>query len=299
MSKILITGGNGFIGSHLITKLLKAKHKIYITSHSIFSHPNCDVYHINLLDIYRIGTMIQKIKPDYLIHLAWDINTKTFWQDEVNLSWTQATIELFRQFYKHGGKKAIFMGSYAEYSWKESGCMDEYTSPTTPNNLYGLTKLACSQMLTTEATTRNHSFVWCRLFSVFGMRNYRQTISTAIDTLISNKKFVCNYGDTCRDFIYVDDVVSALMILLDSNITGIVNIGNNNPIKISSILNHIADKLDKKDLLVVSQEGTTNSIYANNSRLLSTDWTSKYDMYSSLNEVINWYLTSYFSTSRC
>lgn len=297
--KILVTGGSGFIGSHLIPDLIKQGYEVYTTTFTKSKVDNVKTIYIDLLDIGKIDKLISNIRPDFLIHLAWNINTTTFWNDNINLQWVQSTLELFKCFYKYGGERGIFMSTYAEYSWSVSGSMHETTSLLLPNNLYGDSKLSCTKILTKYTENNKYSFVSCRLFSVFGENNLRQTTSLAIFNLMNGNSFTCNYGETCRDFIYIDDVVLALSLLLDSDIIGVVNIGTGTPIKITSVLNYIGQYLHTSDKLFISQTGTSNSIYADSSKLRSIGWNNKFDVFTGLNKLLTHEYKTYYATSKC
>ena len=117
--KILITGANGFIGKHLV-KLLKNKNIICVISQKLKYKNSIKFIHLNLFDYKKVNEIITKEKPKVLIHLAWETEPKRYINKKSNLKWYHSSINLYHQFCKNGGQKAILVGSGIELNFKNN-----------------------------------------------------------------------------------------------------------------------------------------------------------------------------------
>ena len=127
--------------------------------------------------------LLQRLRPQYLLHLAWYAVPGEFWEARENLEWLRASLELVQAFADHGGERLVAAGSCAEYDWSGNdwkgtdwnGCHDgndgeclEYFTPLLPNTLYGASKHALERMLHFCRRQTRPSSAWGRMFFLYG-----------------------------------------------------------------------------------------------------------------------------------
>lgn len=218
--KILITGGNGFIGKHCIQALAANGHdavSLDITDGKFRK--------IDLGDSLAVETRLQEIRPTHLLHLAWYVTHGDFWESPKNLEAMTMTLNLFQSFAASGGKRFVGIGTCAEYDWSIDGPYRE-DSDLRPQNLYGLVKKQTSENLTLLAKKWNISCAWARPFFPFGPGEPPQKLVPSIlQSLFNKSKLSLSGGPQQKDFIYVKDLAQALATTLTNEVSGPVNMG--------------------------------------------------------------------------
>ena len=234
--KVLVTGAHGFIGYHCLSKLLDRGYEVHALSSTKRSDFSPVIWHqADLFLSSQISSLISDIKPTHLLHLAWYTDHGHFWNSTENLAWVQASLSLMRSFLESGGKRYVGAGTCAEYDWTYKFC-SENTTPCCPNTLYGTTKYSSYLILESWANLTGISCAWGRPFFLYGPReNNRRLVPSAIKSLLRGDVFVCTNGQYIRDFMYVDDVASAFVSLLDCDIVGPVNIASGKSVSLNML----------------------------------------------------------------
>ncbi len=296
VKRVILTGASGFIGRHVISELLKNKYEVHalynktepIMISGVFYHK------IDLLDFIQQKLLISKIKPTHLLHFAWFTTHREYWSSTENLCWVQASLELLKLFYQFGGKRVVFVGSCAEYDWSYGYCSEEIT-PKNPSMLYGVCKNSLQEMFTHFSRQVGISNAWGRIFFLYGQFEPEQRlIPYVINSLISNTPAKCTHGYQVRDFLYVKDVASAFVALLDSGVEGSVNIASGQPVVLREIIYLIANKMKLTNMLKVGelevQKNEPMFIVADIKRLRDeVSWTPKFSLEDGINETIEWW----------
>ncbi|QHI71954.1 NAD-dependent epimerase/dehydratase family protein [Aminipila terrae] len=116
MKKVLITGANGFVGEAVLKALIKENHvEIHALSRKVGEGKTKVFFHeCDLMDYSHINNLIDNIKPDYLIHLAWNVEHSTYLDSSENLSWVGASLNLLKCFAENGGKRVFMCGTCFE-----------------------------------------------------------------------------------------------------------------------------------------------------------------------------------------
>ncbi|MFD2206234.1 NAD-dependent epimerase/dehydratase family protein [Kiloniella antarctica] len=253
MSRILVTGGSGFIGRHAVVALEKSGHDVVLLSRSGSSSPSGYDYVVG--DLLKVGDPERIAKDagaDLLLHLAWETEHGHFWNAESNHLWREQTISLVSAFWKEGGQRAVCAGSCAEYDWNNLSStddLDEYNSPQNPETLYGQSKLDCFKALTLKSD-HEKSFAWGRVFLLYGAgETPTRFVPSIVCSLLSDKEARMSSGTQVRDFMDSRDVGRAFASLLLSGVEGAVNIGSGHGYKLLDVAKLIAKKLEKEELL--------------------------------------------------
>ncbi len=239
--KILITGANGFIGKHLV-KLLKNKNIICVSSQKLKYKNSIKFIHLNLFDYKKVNEIITKEKPKVLIHLAWETEPKRYINKKSNLKWYHSSMNLYHQFCKNGGQKAILVGSGIELNFKNNKLKEKNVNILKHNSLnyYNLTKILFHINSLKIANQFRSKLIWARVFFLYGPgEDKRRLIPSLINSIKSNKKFKINDPYKKLNILHVYDVAKILYRLLNSTKNKIVHVADNKNYSIKSIVNKI------------------------------------------------------------
>lgn len=250
--RVLVTGANGFIGSPTVKALLARGHEVLCSSRRPRASEGTEWFNADLLDPLQRRNLIDRARPEGLIHLAWETSHGAYWQERANLEWTSAAIDLVMRFWQAGGKRVLVAGTCAEYDWstRNEAPFDELDSPLEATTLYGVCKGATYRVLNTAAQQSDLSLSWGRLFFVYGPGEPAgRFVPTIIDALLQRTNVDMTSGSQKRDFIYVRDAADALTALFDSPVRGAVNIGTGVPTSLREVGIEIARQLNGVDLL--------------------------------------------------
>ena len=295
LSRLLITGASGFIGRSCLPLLIESGYEVHAISSTSQAARDGVVWHkVDLLDAENTAEIIARVSATHLLHLAWYAVPGKFWSAEVNRLWMSASMELFRNFAIHGGQRIVAAGSCAEYDWNYGLCTEGVT-PLDPSTLYGKCKRQLFSDLEKFSAERKISMAWARIFFVYGPGEHRdRLVPSVILSLLNNRKALCSEGRQVRDFLYVRDAASALVMLLNSPVEGAVNIGSGEPVEIRHVARMIARELGKEDMLELGalpmSKGEPERLVADNSRLTDeVGWHPGYSLSDGLGQAIRWW----------
>tara|TARA_B100000945_G_scaffold293122_1_gene268832 strand:+ start:6147 stop:7058 length:912 start_codon:yes stop_codon:yes gene_type:complete len=243
--KILIVGGTGFIGYHLAKKCLKKNWKVT----SISSKPPKKIRYLRkvkylICDITNKKKLKKKIKNyfDYVVNLGGHVDhsnkKKTYNSHYIGCK------NLTEILLKNPPKQFLQMGSSGEYGLSKSPHKE--ISSTKPKSIYGKSKLLSSLYLKKIFKKKKFPIVILRLYQAYGPKqDLNRFLPIIINGCLKNKKFPCSDGKQFRDFVYVDDVISAINKSLQtkSAVGNIINIGSGKPKNIKKIIYKIKNKI--------------------------------------------------------
>src|SRR5882672_1848487 len=115
----LLTGASGFVGRPALTALMARGFRVHAVSRLIPSEIPAGVawHKTDLLDLAQRRSLMEKVRPSHLLHLAWYVEHGRFWTAPENDEWVAASLDLMRLFTEEGGRRIVFTGSCAEYDW--------------------------------------------------------------------------------------------------------------------------------------------------------------------------------------
>jgi UDP-glucose 4-epimerase len=251
---ILITGGAGFIGSHLAKKLIDAGHKVYIAddlSTGSFSNilPSANFIKCDLSKKTSISKL--PLEVDVIYHLASQASGQVSCEmPEKDLRINAgATLLLLRWAKSNGVKKFIFTSTMGVYK-DQTGIAAMENSIVAPKSFYGINKLTSEAYIKIYAEEGMRTTIF-RLFNVYGpgqnMDNLKQGIISIYMYYVINKLPILIRGplNRIRDFVYIDDVVDALYLGLDKRSDGgLFNVCTNKPTSVEEVLGQIFQTFD-------------------------------------------------------
>jgi len=269
MKRIFITGGTGFIGKHILNLLKKDKnvHCYVLTRNAYENSKNISYLQGNIADMNVIKHYIERINPQYLLHLAWDVSKFDYANAGTNYVWVQWTEDLVTLFLKNGGKHVIVSGTCLEYSLF-TNIPHKEDEICISSCLYGKCKLEVYEFLLKICNLYNARLVWGRIFYPYGKdEDQRKLISNVIQVFQAGMPFICKTPNDKIDFIQIDDLAKLFRLaIFNKNLKGIINFGTGNGVYIRDIVNIIARKMNQEKLAVF-EDNTGKNVIADITKL--------------------------------
>ena len=296
--KVLLTGATGFIGHHCIGPLKARGFEV----HAVSSKPmkagagGIHWHQANLLEPGSAKNLLAEVKPTHLLHLAWFVVPGKLITAPENFAWVRASMELVQEFAAQGGRRLTVCGSGYEYDWNYGYCSEKLT-PTVPNTIYGSCKQALNLLVQSFATQASLSAAWGRVFFLYGPNEHPQRlVSSVILSLLKDERAKCSHGRQIRDYLHVQDVADGMVALLDSEVTGAVNVSSGQATTLREIVLTVGRVLEKPELIqlgaIPARANDTPLVVGENLRLLNeVGWKQQFDLEAGLRQTIDWWKT--------
>lgn len=317
LEKVLVTGGAGFIGSHIVDALIVEDREVYVLDNlhsgkmeNIAQHLGREGFHFIKGDIRDRKTVKLAVhKVDAVIHEAALVGVARSIGDpnltnDVNVA---GTLNLLKASSDAGIKRFIYASSAAVYG-KTEKLPNREDAPTEPASPYAASKLAAEKHCRAFHLTHGLETVSLRYFNVYGPRQtydqYSGVITNFIRNLSKNKPpIIYGDGDQTRDFVNVQDVVEATMLSLNrkSVVGEEINIATGEPTtinRLAEMLLNITGKTDLKPKHTDPRPGDIRHSYADISKAKKLlGYVPKTPLKEGLTKLVEWYKT-HSSSSR-
>ncbi len=250
--KVLVTGGAGFIGSHLAEGMLAAGHQVVVVDNESTGKrenvPSGAAYiRVDVTDLRRLEAAFER-GIDALCHIAGQVSIIRSFTDPVADLHTnvQGTVNVLQLCLKYKVPRLIYASSMTNYGQTEVLPIPE-THPCEPTSYYGITKYAAERYVHTTARRIDLDFDFqvtsLRMYNVYGPRQaldnpYQGVLGIFLGNLLRKEPIVIfGDGEQSRDFIYISDVVRAWVTALDKQATfgNVFNIGSGQRLTINQL----------------------------------------------------------------
>ncbi len=242
----LVTGGAGFIGSHIVDALIRRRIKVYVVDDLSSGkrknlNPNAHFTKMSILNP-QFPKYLQRVKPDIVFHLAAQVNLRCSVEDpsadaRVNV---MGSLTIAHECGKLGVKKVVYTSTggpmYPE------GAKIPYSEKTPPGPIspYGISKRTAEMYFDFAYHVHGMPYVALRYANVYGPRQNAQgeagVISIFAEQMLKGKPtMITGTGKQTRDFVYVGDVVRANMAAMNRAVTGPFNIGTGKETSVNAL----------------------------------------------------------------
>ena len=251
--KVLVTGGAGFIGSHLVDEASEEGYDVVTIdnlNNGKLENLNKDAkfYKVDIVDIDNLSLVFEKEKPDYIIHLAAQISLREslknpIYDAEQNILGSINILECCRKF---NVKKVVYASSAAVYGFPKYLPVDE-KHPINPFSPYGVSKHTVEHYLQYYHENFEIDYIILRYSNVYGERQdplgEAGVIAIFIDKLKKGERpIIFGDGEQTRDFVYAKDVVEANLLALEKETENkVFNISTNTETSVNELFKKIKE----------------------------------------------------------
>lgn len=304
--KVLVTGGAGFIGSHIVDQLIVEGHEVVILDNLVSGreeqlHPKATFYRMDVTNP-EVRKIFDQERPDAVIHQAAQIHVPTsieqpIYDATVNIIGAINLLEAAKEF---GVKKMVYASSAAVYGEPKYLPIDEQHS-IAPISGYGISKHTVEHYLEVYSHLYGLEYTVLRYANVFGIRQDPRgeggVVSIFTDKVLTNQTLtVFGDGHHSRDYIYVEDVAKANIQALTNGSGEIFNIGTG----VQTTLNELIQafmKASEKNLPVEygpERPGDIKDSYFDVSKAMKAlDWKAEITLLEGLTRTYQYYLKQY------
>jgi UDP-glucose 4-epimerase len=229
MSKIIVTGGAGFIGCAVISKLQKEGNEIFVIDNLSFGKrefinvPDDHFFKTDILDRKAIFSIFEMVRPDIVVHLAAIhfipyCNQHPFESSNININ---GTINILDAIKKYPVKQFFFASTAAVYPIYDEAVSE--THEVGPMDIYGLSKLTGEHLCNEFHLQTQIPVIICRFFNAFGPNETNPHLIPEIQQQVNSGLRVIHLGNLTpkRDFIHTSDMANAVHVLLSKIKEGI------------------------------------------------------------------------------
>ena len=312
---ILVTGHAGFIGSHLVTRLLKEKFKVVgVDNYNDYYSPkrkeknvepfrtdeNFKEYRLDILDLKKLFQVFEDQKFDTVVHLAARAGVRPsianpLLYNQVNVEGTLNILELMRQFKV---EQMIFGGSSSVYGNQEKVPFAETDPTDEPVSPYAATKKAGEMLVHAYAYLYGIKTTALRFFTVYGPSGRPDMAPYIFTSKILKGETITRFGDgsSSRDYTYVLDIVDGIIKAIEKPFKfEIINLGNNNPVKLNEFIGLVEKLTGKKAKIMESPRNPADveKTFADISKAKKLlGWKPKVSLKEGMKNFVEWYKNS-------
>lgn len=248
--KSLVTGGAGFIGSHLVDELIAKNHEVHVLDNMISGHleylPPRAILHVQDICNKEAKQLILNEKPDIVFHLAAQADVgrsikEPQYDADVNI---KGTINILEACVEAKVKKIIFASTSAVYGNLQKELLSEHDQ-TVPISYYGLSKLTAESYIQLFSQTYHLPFTILRYGNVYGPRQTAKGEGGVVANFLERIKKgmplnIHGDGKQTRDFIFVKDIVQANIAAIDKGHHEIIQISTSKRTSVNQIIDMFA-----------------------------------------------------------
>jgi len=311
--KVLITGGAGFIGSHVCEALLKRGDEVVCIDdfndyydpkrkekniNDCIQNKNFRLYREDIRNYEGLKSIFEKELPDKIIHLAARAGVRpsilnAFLYEDVNVRGTLNILDLAKEFKV---RNFVFASSSSVYGINKSVPFSESDNVDNPISPYAATKKSGELLCFTYHHLYGLNMICLRFFTVYGPRGRPDMAPYLFTKSINEGKPIEVFGDghSKRDYTFVSDIVMGIVSALDKELGyEIINLGNSQPIELNELISVIEQNLGKKAKIARKQmpEGDVPITYAGISKAQKLlGYNPKTTVKEGMKRFIDWYL---------
>ncbi len=294
--KILITGGAGFIGSHLADHLLSLGYKVLVMDtfatgrrDNLTQHTNLQIEEGSISNKAFCEAIFEQFKPEVVIHAAASYKDPSNWEEDA-LTNVLGTTHIVKSSLKNNVQRLIYFQTSLCYGMPASQPIT-LDHPLHPESSYAISKTAAEHYIALSGL----DFISFRLANVFGPRNLSGPVPTFYNRL--HQKKTCFVVDTRRDFLFIRDLVELVSkAVLGEGRKGYYHVSSGKDISIHELYLKIVQAMRLEDLPPVEirprQSDDVPSILLDPSKTTKDfGWATQHDWREGVKAAVSWYQT--------
>ena len=316
MKKVLVTGHAGFIGSNLTQRLLSMGYRVVgVDNYNDYydpkikrgnvkefkNHENFTEHRIDITDKKALVKVFEDNQIEVIIHIAARAGVRPSIEnpelyEKVNVSGTKNLLDLA---VKHKVKQFVFASSSSVYGEQEKIPFSESDKLDRPVSPYAETKLKAENLCQDYANKHGLLMTVLRFFTVYGPKGRPDMAPYLFTKKVLENTPITRFGDgsTSRDYTYIDDIVEGIVKSIEKPFEfEIINLGNNQPVKLSQFIEIIEDLTNKKAKIIEKPRHPADvpKTFADIKKAKKLlDWSPKVDLKTGMKQFIDWYELTY------
>lgn len=293
--KILLTGATGFIGSAFVRLAIRRGHKVAgLALPSEIPPPDLSTSD-NL--IWLRGTLedapweaIDAFQPEVCLHTAWITTPGTYLESPENYRFLESSRTFLTRSAQAGIRRIFALGTCIEYQISEKP-LSEALTPIEPSTTYARCKNELRLWLEVEAANLGVRPCWGRVFYPYGPREHSSRLcSSIIKQLRADEPVSLKTPDSTKDYIFIEDLADAIVMVLERDLTGSINLGTGNGVSVREIARTLASLLGRGELIreiACSHADPFGHVVADAGRLTSLGWKPAHNLRQGLEKLIS------------
>jgi len=297
---VLVTGGAGFIGSHLVDRLMREGHNVTaldnLKSGSLnnlkrwLNHPRFTLVKADLKDAENIAEAVKNYST--IFHLAANPEVR-IGETEPHVHFEEnllATVNLLEAVKNSSVKTLVFTSTSTVYGRASVFPTPENYAPLIPISTYGASKLGCEALISSYAHTFGFRGLILRMANTVGPRSHHGVVFDFVKKLKENSKSleILGDGNQNKSYMYIDDCIDAIIHLTNVSLKGkveVFNVGSPDQIKVKKIADIVAKEMKLEKVYYVFKKGAEDgagwigdvkTMHLSIEKLIKTGWKPKY-----------------------
>ena len=237
---VLVTGAAGFVGRAGVDALARRGSAVVA--------PGVDRPRVDLTDPAAVDSLVAAAGAETLVHAAWYGGDDRI-DSPRNADWVRHTGRLVESCLRAGGRRVVTLGTCFEFAFVDGPLQEEHT-PLRPHSAYGAAKVAMAADVASRCL--EHGAVAChaRVGFVYGPgERPPRLVPALVESLLEGRRFAATAGTQRRDYLFVDDVASAVALLAAADVAGAVNVGSGKAIRVAELISAFATEVDALELV--------------------------------------------------
>jgi dTDP-6-deoxy-L-talose 4-dehydrogenase (NAD+) len=290
--RILLTCATGFIGSAFLRQALAARHSVagLVRSERAKAIGIRDA--AERLPTRLVGTLekppwheIEAFAPEACVHTAWVSTPGVYLDSPENHRFVEWSLAFLKRLAELGTQHILVLGTCIEYRMTGAARSEDRT-PLEPTTLYARCKHELRLKLQEELTRHTAALCWGRVFYPYGPGEHPARLCTSIiQNLRRNQPLDLKTPDSRKDYIYIDDLARALVILIERKFAGSVNLGVGEAVAVRQIAQVLGRLLGKPELIRFPPEPVSDPldcVVADSAKLRALGWRPEVDLEAGL-----------------
>jgi dTDP-6-deoxy-L-talose 4-dehydrogenase (NAD+) len=293
--KVGVTGAGGFIGSHVVERLLADGHDVIALDRAATAFGRLErwgdrVSRVVLdLEAAPARPLLERERPEAILHLAWYADPVDYLTSSANLGSVTATLAMVEAALAAGCRKLVMTGSGVEYAPQDR--MVRETDPADPRTLYASCKHATWLVARALCAAAGAELAWARIFHLHGPgEDARRLIPWVASELQQGRAVDLTDGTQVRDHLHVADVASGLTSLLAPGAAGLYNVSSGEPVPLRRVLETVGRLVGRPELLRFGARPHRPQeimfLAGDSSRLRATGWKPRFELEDGLENAL-------------